>query len=117
MTKKETLQKEREQEIEKIVYLFNSLKSEHGKKTVFTLLRNCSKSGMSRSISIKVIYDDRLLTLDYGVSKIIGSQLDKKNGGVKIRGCGMDMGFALVNDLMYFLGFDNWQNQFRQEWI
>ena len=42
-----------------------------------------------------------------------------KRGGIIIRGCGMDMGFALVDDLLYmmFPSLD-WQSAgYRQEWI
>lgn len=68
--------------------------------TVHTVLRHVSRSGMSRSISA-IIYDEEgnNYNIDYLVSSLLGRPVDIKRGGVKIGGCGMDMGFALVYSL------------------
>lgn len=68
--------------------------------TVFTILNHCSASGMSRSISL-VISDkkDGILKLDYLAAQALGYTLDNKRGGLKVSGCGMDMGFSLVYNL------------------
>ena len=63
--------------------------------TLYTILRHVSNSGMSRDISVIAIRDNEIYHLDYLVSKLTGYKLSK-NEGVKIGGCGMDMGFALV---------------------
>lgn len=69
-------------------------------RTVFTILNHCSASGMSRSISL-VISDkkDGIFRLDYLVAPALGYTLDIKKGGLKVSGCGMDMGFSLVYNL------------------
>jgi hypothetical protein len=72
--------------------------------TVQTILRHVSRSGMSRSISPVVNGED----ISYLVVPL-GYRFDKKNGGVKIGGCGMDMGFHLVYNLswaMFTEGFE-----------
>lgn len=63
--------------------------------TVQTILRHRSRSGMSRSISPVVNGED----VSYLVAPACGLSFDRKHGGVRMGGCGMDMGFALVYDL------------------
>lgn len=66
---------------------------------VYTILRHVSSSGMSRDISLIVITKDcQLRDISWLAAKAMGRQLSKKEG-IKIGGCGMDMGFALVYDL------------------
>ena len=78
--------------------------------TVYTILRHVSRSGMSRSISALVILKDGI---PYEVSHLVShagrGAFDRNSGGVKVNGCGMDMGFHLVYNLSYVLfpdGFD-----------
>ena len=76
--------------------------------TVHTILRHVSQSGMSRDISVVLIdKDGGILYPDYLVAKATGSTLSKKQG-IKIGGCGMDMGFALVSELSYALYGDGY---------
>ena len=75
--------------------------------TVYTILRHTSRSGMSRDISVKILHDGGFLHPDYLVAKATGSTLSKKEG-IKIGGCGMDMGFAIVNELSYALYGDGY---------
>lgn len=71
--------------------------------TVYTILRHVSRSGMSRDISVKISDGNGgFLHPDYLVAKATGSRLAKSEG-IKIGGCGMDMGFALVYDLSHAL--------------
>jgi len=103
--------------------------------TIYTTTRHISKSGMSRSISVFLVlnrnYVDtqannpQIVNIDYYVEKICERKRDRKNGGVKIGGCGMDMGFALVDDLLTsmkdYLGDEfihgRWQSKIRQTWM
>jgi len=68
--------------------------------TVRTILRHVSRSGMSRSISLVyvdpagAVHDLDYLAVCAGVAK-----LDRQHGGLKVGGCGMDMGYALVYSL------------------
>jgi hypothetical protein len=63
--------------------------------TVRTISRHTSRSGMSRSISPVVNGED----VSYLVAPACGLSFDRKHGGVRMGGCGMDMGFALVYNL------------------
>ena len=72
--------------------------------TVYTILRHVSRSGMSRVI------DPLVMTPDAGpysiagwAAKALGDKLDRDNWGVKVGGCGMDMGFSLIYNLSYTL--------------
>ena len=71
--------------------------------TVYTILNHVSRSGMSRSISAYIMQDNKPRKIDYQVSKAIKYPVDRSNGGVKITGCGMDMGFALIDSLSWAL--------------
>jgi hypothetical protein len=86
---------------------------------VRTILRHCSASGMSRSISpINLSVDDkgRVSAWDcsYPVSLALGYSMDRNHYGVRVQGCGMDMGFHLVYSLsraLYPDGFECIGNQ------
>lgn len=67
--------------------------------TVHTIVRHASRSGMWRSISAIVETSDGPWDASGFVARAIDAKFDRKNGGVKMGGCGMDMGFALVYNL------------------
>jgi hypothetical protein len=81
--------------------------------TIYTVLRHVSSSGMQREISVKMIDADRVIHLDYLVGESLGLKSGNHNG-LKVRGCGMDMGFHLVDCINRVCG--NGKN-FRHEWI
>lgn len=64
--------------------------------TVTTVLRHVSSSGMTRAIS--VISPD-LQDISWMVARATGDTFDQRYGGIKVGGCGMDMGFHLVYGL------------------
>lgn len=67
--------------------------------TVYTVLRHVAPSGMTRWISCLAIVDGKLINLDWYVERAgIGSR-DRRHEGIKVGGCGMDMGFHLVYSL------------------
>ena len=72
--------------------------------TVFTALKHVSASGMSRSIQLKIVEGGDICDISYYAARAMGDKIDSKHGGIKIGGCGMDMGFALV----YNLGMALW---------
>ena len=78
--------------------------------TVYTILRHVSRSGMSRDVGVVLMWPDgSTLNPNHLVAKATGGRVNKAGDGVVMGGCGMDMGFALVNDLSYNLfpdGFD-----------
>jgi hypothetical protein len=91
---------------EAIGYLRESLKPGD---TVYCILRHVSQSGMSRIIDLVTIKDDKVYHVGYNAARALGLKYDRDKQGVRISGCGMDMGFALVYDLSYRLfpnGFD-----------
>ena len=77
--------------------------------TVHTIVESVSRSGMSRTIRAVVMKnggDGQPYTLhpNHSISKLLGLPRAKRGDGVKIDGCGMDMGFQLV----YLLGAALW---------
>ena len=67
--------------------------------TVYTVLTHVPASGMSRSIQLKIVQDGDICDISYHAARALGAKIDAKHDGIKIGGCGMDMGFALVNAL------------------
>lgn len=73
---------------------------------VYTILNHVSSSGMSRSISVAIVHKGELVKLDSWIAQAKGEHIDQKHGGLKVSGCGMDLGFHLV----YELGRMVWPN-------
>lgn len=71
---------------------------------VFCVLRHRSASGMSRVIDLVKAQrdDDRgewMVHLGYNAAVALGWRYDNRKEGIKVQGCGMDMGFATVYEL------------------
>lgn len=67
---------------------------------VYTILRHVSRSGMSRNVSVVVPFRGDFLHPNHAVAVVTGQPLVRGwNDSVKVGGCGMDMGFALVYGL------------------
>lgn len=71
-------------------------------ETVYFIVRRVARSGMRRTISL-FVWRDRPWILDRKIADLLGMRLDKRHweDGVVIRGCGMNMGAAIVTDLAY----------------
>lgn len=86
---------------------------------IYTALKRCSSSGMSRVIQILII-NQKLGTIQdisYTAAKAMGRRYIR-DVGIQIGGCGMDMGFALVDDLMWAIGQGkDWQSKIKHRWI
>lgn len=68
--------------------------------TLFTILRHCSRSGMQRTISIiKISKNGQPGQWSWSAAKACGWNYDNEREGIKVGGCGMDMGFHLVYSL------------------
>ena len=69
--------------------------------TIYTVIRSVSSSGMSRTISLKVARDGKILDLTYYASILLGWPLVEVHGSraLRVGGCGMDMGFHTVYSL------------------
>lgn len=72
-------------------------------RQIYTKVTHVAKSGMSRSIECFVIEENEPINITWAVARILGERVDQKNGGVRVSGCGMDMGFHIVNYLSYSL--------------
>jgi len=66
--------------------------------TVYTVLKHCSASGMSREIDLLIVRKNEVIRIGYYVARVTDRAIGN-HGGVKIGGCGTDMGFALVYEL------------------
>ena len=78
--------------------------------TIYTVLRNCSRSGMTRSIDLYLVGSSDGPTWISGYAcAAAGFSWDKKRDCIKVGGCGMDMGFALVYDLGHALYPDGFE--------
>ena len=68
--------------------------------TVYTILRHVSRSGMRRTIGVVSFCMDDGKVIDrhpnYATSIVCGMPEDRQRSGVKINGCGMDMGFEIA---------------------
>ena len=67
--------------------------------TVHTILRHVTASGMQRSIQMKVVSGGDIVDISWSVAAVLDASMDAKHGGIKVSGCGEDMGYALVHDL------------------
>ena len=76
--------------------------------TIYTILRHVSRSGMQRIIDLIVLTTDGPCSIAYQASVLTDTPLDRERWGVKVRGAGMDMGFAVV----YHLSYQLFKNEF-----
>jgi hypothetical protein len=73
--------------------------------TLHTQLKSVSRSGMQRVIQVLKISceegkaEPSMSYLGYNVALATDSRYNRDREGVKVSGCGMDMGFSLVYDL------------------
>jgi hypothetical protein len=69
--------------------------------TVYTVLRSVSSSGMSRTLSLKVAKEGKILDLTYYAGTVLDWPIVEVNGSraLRVGGCGMDMGFHTVYTL------------------
>lgn len=67
--------------------------------TVYTILRHVSRSGMMRVVSLVQITDGEPWEISGLVAKAVGYPLDRNSFGVRVGGCGTDVGFDAVYNL------------------
>jgi len=85
---------------------------------IYTILRHVSRSGMSRRISTVLIRDNQPIDISPGVARVLDYPYYWDREGIKIDGCGMDMGFELVYNLgraLFPNGFKTWEGYWRNE--
>jgi hypothetical protein len=69
--------------------------------TVYCVLRHVSRSGMMRVIDLHIIKDGEPVWIGRTVADFLGYSY--KDNGLRVTGCGMDMGFAVVYELSHKL--------------
>jgi len=67
--------------------------------TVYCVLRSVSKSGMSRRIDFYVIKENRPIWITGNMAALMDRDSKGCGKGMRVDGCGMDMGFASVYNL------------------
>ncbi len=65
--------------------------------TVYVTVGHVAKSGMSHTIHVRTMTRNAPLQWDWHVARVLGLTLT--DDGVRIGGCGMDMGFYIVYQL------------------
>jgi hypothetical protein len=71
---------------------------------IYTHVEHVSSSGMYRHIKPMIIRNNEPLTLPWAVANALGYPYKEKTHSVGVGGCGMDMGFHLVDVLGRTLG-------------
>lgn len=80
---------------------------------VFTILTHVSRSGMSRNIKIIIPWtnwqheEHGIDNISWHVARALELPHHDRDSAVRVAGCGMDMGFWLVTQLSYALGYNN----------
>jgi hypothetical protein len=105
---------ERNEQIQKLKNWFNQMEE----KKVYCVLRNVSRSGMSRDIDFYIFLDNQKLYLSYIIAGLLDYPFND-NKGLKVSGCGMDMGFHVVYSLSSLLYKDKERAGYKikHEWI
>lgn len=86
----------------------------HPGDTIYTVLRHVSASGMMRVIQVVSIDNDPkrgpyVSHLGYNVARAIDATYDRNREGIRVSGCGMDMGFWIVYELSAALWPDGFE--------
>jgi hypothetical protein len=77
--------------------------------TVHISIKHVSRSGMQRAIAVYATDEDGdISNVSWEVARAIGWNLHTRHDGVKVDGCGMDMGFHLVYTLSHLLHGDGY---------
>ena len=76
--------------------------------TVWLVIRQVSRSGMYRHISVHAIQNNEIRWLSFHVANVLKWTYKDKTNAVGVGGCGMDMGFHLVYTLASVLYKDGY---------
>ena len=93
MTKKQELEKEREEAKENLRALCPV------GTTVYTILKHVSSSGMMRHIDVFIVKDNEPIMLNWLIVRAGLHTKARNSHSLKVGGCGMDMGFSVVANL------------------
>ncbi len=95
---------------------------------IYTIVHHVSASGMFRHIEMFRIEDDVKIPIRFLTEEFFNYHINRKTDFYGVGGCGMDMGFAIVNSLSYlvsnfqknsdeFLGTEQDGYYFTQRWF
>lgn len=82
---------------------------------VYCILRHVSRSGMLRAIDLYIIVNNQPVHIGLSAAVVMGHRFSRKHDGILVGGAGMDMGFALVSTLAYYLFGD--EKQLTHHWL
>ncbi len=88
--------------IEALQAKFKNVRSDDA-LTVWHYVTHVSRSGASRSIKFFIIRNGQPISIDWLMVQSGTGKLDRNNGGIRVNGGGMDMGFNSVYNLSYRL--------------
>jgi hypothetical protein len=71
--------------------------------TVYTILRYVSASRNTRDISLIIMRDGEPWDISFLVCRAFDWNRHQENGGIRVRGSGMDMGLELVQTISRYL--------------
>lgn len=95
-----TTKQQAQEQAEAVKYLQELLREDD---TVFTVLRSVSASGMTRTLDLYVMRDNRPRRITWHAARAMRWTYDRKREAVKVGGCGMDMGFHAVYTLSRYV--------------
>jgi len=70
---------------------------------VYTLVTRVSASGMSRDIKVFMVFKGKITNITFHIARVLGYRQDEHTDALKVKGCGMDMGYHVVYSLSYAL--------------
>lgn len=88
---------------EAVTYLLNVLPAG---STVYTVLSSVSRSGMTRTIKFLMTHNNNVHDISHATADALDYRMSKSREGVTVSGCGMDMGYHVVDSLARELGIE-----------
>jgi len=86
--------------------------------TIYCILRHVSRSGMTRVIDLATVEQGDVLPIGYDAALALGWPYDRRRGGVRVSGTGMDAGFHLVHCLSHALfGAEDGAYALKHRWL
>lgn len=83
--------------------------------TIYVILRNVSKSGMSRLIDLYLIKNSRPFRITWNAARTLQVPYDRRREALRIGGCGTDVAFEAVYNLGWALFNDT--GALTHQWI
>lgn len=73
-------------------------------ENVYVIIEHVARSGMSRDMSFFVVHDGELRRVTMLIHYLTGARWNHKRECITVKGCGMDMAWATVNEACQALG-------------